>query len=500
MTDERGDRPELANARAASKELRGVSRAVAWVGAASSVIAVLDAIALGVMLAFWVTREDFGEASLAVTLFYFLDLATEAGLSSVLIQRAELDDKMISSVFWLNAMVSTVLFGAMFGIAPLVAWLQSNRTVGLMLIVYATKLVYQNVYFVPNALLRRELRFKELSIIRTIANFGDLGGRVGFAAAGEPVWCFVAGPLIRIAITGIGMQIARPWRPQLVFDRARSLEWLKYGAKTTSSQWLQHAYNNLGYQVVGYYFGTALTGTFRAAYELVLYPVNLVSNIVTQVAFPAFSRLHLDRKALAAQFMRFSRQNLAMTLPILVLLCVAASDVLAVLFPKYTDAATITRMLCLVGVLRAVDCLYLPLLDAAGVPGRNVLIAGVAAVVLLGADIVFSAALADRFGLVAVALGRIIGYPTVIALHAYLALQQLKLRARDYVKDFVGILACGLIAAVPGVLIEAFVDVRPGVRLPIVAAATLVTIGAALHYLQGLGPKAIVAALKGDKR
>ena len=239
-----------------------VSRAIAWVGAAASVIAVLDAIALGVMLGFWVTRDDFGEASLAVTLFYFLDLATEAGLSSVLIQRAEIDDKMISAVFWLNAAVSAALFGAMFGLAPLVAWLQHDRTVGLMLIVYATKLLYQNVYFVPNALLRRELRFKELSIIRTVANFGDLGGRVGFAAAGHPVWCFVIGPLIRIAITGVGMQIARPWRPRFAFDRARSGEWLKYGAKTTGSQWLQHAYNNLGYQVVGVFFGNAMTGTY----------------------------------------------------------------------------------------------------------------------------------------------------------------------------------------------------------------------------------------------
>ena len=198
--------------------------------------------------------------------------------------------------------------------------------------------------------------------------------------------------------------------------------------------------------------------------------------------------------------MRFSRQNLAMTLPILVLLAVAANDVLAVLFPKYTDAATITRMLCLVGVLRAVDCLYLPLLDAAGVPGRNVMIAAIAAVVLLGADIAkFSAALADRLGLVAVALGRIIGYPLVIALHAYLALSQLKLRARDYVRDFLGILGCGAIAAVPGLLIEQL-DLAPGLRLSIVAATTLVTIGVALHYLQGLGPKAIAAALKGDKR
>ncbi len=474
-----------------------VSRAVAWVGLASSTVALLDVVALGVLLGFWVTKQDLGDATLAVTLFFFLDLATEAGLSSVLIQRASIDDATVSSVFWLNLAWSCALFGAMFLIGPAVGWLQGNPVVGTMLIVYATKLVYQNVYFVPAALLRRELRFKELSIVRTVANLGDVGGRVGFAAAGYPVWCFVAGPLIRIAITGVGLQICRPWRPRFVFERGHVREWISYGSKTTGSQMLQHLYNNIGYQIVGYFFGSAALGVYRVAYEMVLYPVNFVSNIVQQVAFPAFSRLNQDRVALAAQFRRFSRQNAAMTLPILVLIAVASNDLFAVFFPHETEGATVARILCVVGMLRAVDCLYLPLLDAVGLAGRNVMIAVIAAVVLTGCDIVFSATLQDALGVDAIAVGRIVGYPLVISLHAYLALTQIGLSGWTYVRDQGGILLCGVLAAIPGLAIELVAtDLRPGVRLAIVAGVTLGGVAIALHYLQGLGPKAIVTELK----
>src|SRR5204862_6528791 len=122
-----------------------------------------------------------------------------------------------------------------------------------------------------------ELGFKELSIVRTIANAADAAAKIGFAAAGEPIWCFVAGPLVRVAITGIGLQIVRPWRPRAVFRLGEARAWLGFGFKTTGSQYLQHFYSNISHQVVGFYFGTAALGAYRVAYELVLYPINWVS-------------------------------------------------------------------------------------------------------------------------------------------------------------------------------------------------------------------------------
>ena len=46
---------------------------------------------------------------------------------------------------------------------------------------HSTKLLWQNVYFIPSALMRRQLRFKELSIIRILANTAEFVGKVGSA-------------------------------------------------------------------------------------------------------------------------------------------------------------------------------------------------------------------------------------------------------------------------------------------------------------------------------
>lgn len=483
---------------ARNSDMRGtVSRAIAWVGLASGIVAVFDACTLAILMWKWVTPAEFGIASLANTLFFFIDLVTEAGLSSLLIQKADLDEDTISSVFWLNMIVSGIAFLALLGLGPLIGHIQGHDIVGLLLIVYGTKLLYQNVYFVPAALLRRELRFKELSIVRTAANGGEMIAKIGIAAMGEPIWCFVIGPLVRVFITGIGIQMMRPWRPRAVFLRKEARAWLSFGAKTTGSQFGQHFYNNISHQIVGFYFGEAALGAFRIAYELVLWPINWVSNIVAQVAFPALARLRDRPPELAAQFLQFSRQNLAVALPLLVLLVVGAPDILALAFPRVGDVALPVRLLCVVGLLRAIDCLYLPLLDALGFAGRNFAIAGIAAVVLGTGDLVFAITLGDELGFTAVAIGRMIGYPIVISIHAHVALSRIELTRTSYLRHLTSIVACGLVAVVPGLAIAHFVPFESsGLRLAASAGTGIVVLAALLSAFHGLGVRAMVRSLR----
>ena len=78
--------------------------------------------------------------------------------------------------------------------------------------------------------------------------------------------------------------------------------------------------------------------------------------------------------------------------------------------------------------------------------------------------------------IVAVALGRMLGYPIVIGVHAYLALGQLRMTARQYVGHLVGIVACGAAAIVPGILLVGIVlpaTLSPLVRLVVLGAVSI---------------------------
>ena len=158
------------------------------------------------------------------------------------------------------------------------------------------------------------------------------------------------------------------------------------------------------------------------------------------------------------------------------------------------------RLLCVVGMLRAIDCLYLPLLDGIGLAGRNMTVALVAAVVLTAGDIGMAALLGPELGILAVVIGRIIGYPLVISLHASIALGQLRLSVVRYARDLFGLILCGALAVVPGALLVWLAPgLAPAVRLPLVAVLSLGTVAVLLSVLQDLGPRAMIRALRGGK-
>ncbi len=255
-----------------------VNRGLAWVGFASSLVGVLDVLAILIILGVWIPADQYGIAVKAVWIFPLLDYMTDLGMSAAVIQRDDHDADTISTVFWINLLSAAVLFGVIVIVAPIVAvGFYGHAVVGWMLIAYGTKLLWQNVYFIPAALMRRELRFRELSIIRIFANLAEFAGKIGFAAAGFGIWCFIAGPLLRVLVTGVGMQICHPWRPRFVLKLRRAWASIVFGVKTSASQILVQFYTNIDYPIVGYFFGDRGLGVYKMAYEIALEPVRVIS-------------------------------------------------------------------------------------------------------------------------------------------------------------------------------------------------------------------------------
>lgn len=477
-----------------------VNRSLAWISLASSLVALLDFVAIVIILAFWLTPEEYGIAVLAVTLFPILDLATDLGLSAAVIQRDDHTEEKISTVFWLNLAMSGVMFAIVyFLVGPGIVALQGHEIVGAMLKVYALKLIFQNVYFMPMALMRRELRFKELSVIRIIANVAEFAGKIGGAWAGFGIWCFVIGPLARVVISGVGVQLRNPWRPRFVLRIREAMDWAKFGVKTSASQILFQIYTNVDYQVVGHYFGATANAFYRVAYEFVLEPCRIISDVIVQIAFPAFARLKSKPAQLVEQFIQFTRMNLVVMIGFLGIVFVSASELLySIWADKYLEATGALRVLCAVGVLRALSFVVPPLLDGIGRPTLTLVYTLVASVVLPGMFVGFAHFLGDRFGYVSVAMAWAVGYPIAFVVLAALALEQIQLKASEYLRRIIGIPICAAVAM--GIAAGAKMLLAPAPALVRLIAASLIMVGVffvLLARFEGISPRGVKRAIEG---
>jgi O-antigen/teichoic acid export membrane protein len=414
-----------------------IDRSLGWVGAASSIVGALDAVALVLILGWWATPEQFGIASLAVWLFPILDCGSELGLTAALIQDEQRTARDESTAFWLGLAVALSCLALLVVVAPVLGRAAGAPVVTAMLLAYGGKLAFQNVFQIPMALMRKQLRFRELSVIRIVANMAEFGGKVGLAWSGHPIAAFVGGALLRVLVTGIGVQWCSPWRPRFELDRSTARRYLAFGAKSSASQLLYFFYTNVDYPIVGHTFGAAALGYYRIAYELVLYPVRYISDVVVQVAFPVFARLRSRRDELVEQFVSFSRRNLLAIVPFLLAVLLFAEPILRVVFPRYVPAATAARVLCAVGALRAISYVFPPLLDGVGRPGRTLFYNVLAAVLLPTAFLLSAHVLGARFGFLSVAIAWAVAYPLAFAVIVAMGLAHLELSPRDYARGLV---------------------------------------------------------------
>lgn len=477
-----------------------VSRGIAWIGVASSLVGILDLLAILIILNQWVDAKEYGIVALAVWVFPILDQATDLGLSAAVIQREDHDEVKISTVFWINLMIASALFLILLAFAPLAATrLHGLPIIGWMLVVYGTKLIWQNLYFIPVALMKRELRFKELSIIRIIANVVEFAGKIGFAWAGFGIWCFILGPLGRVLVTGIGAQLCHPWRPRLVFRLREAREYVTFGLQTSGSQILFHFYTNVHFPIVGFYFGATAAGYYRLASEIVLEPIKVISNVIVDIAFPAFARLRHARDRLIGQLVSFTKLNLITVMSYSAIVFVAAEDVIAALFPDYGPAVDAVRILSAVAILRSVALMIPPLLDGVGYPNRTFVYTLTASITLPLAFIGGAELLGDRLGYLAVPVAWAVGYPIAFAVLIWLAMYTLSWTAWAYVREIGGValcmLAAGLIGLGPHHLIT---GVPAGVRLLITSGAVVAVAAVLLAYTQGLSLRTAKRALQGD--
>ncbi len=482
-----------------------VHRGIAWVSLASSMVGVLDIIATILIVGLWLTKEEFGVAVLAISLFPVLDIATDLGLASAVIQRDNHSRRRLSTVFWLNVVMSVTLFALLaFVVGPLIARIQGSTLVAALLTAYGAKLLWQNVYILPYALMKKELRFKELSVIRIVANFAEFAGKVGAAASGLGIWCFIVGPLARVIVTGIGVQIRNPWRPSFEFNWREGWDWAKFGLKTSAHKILFRLYSVADKQVVGFYFGTEALAVYTVAYLVVLEPALVISEIIINVAFPTFSKLKHDTEKLYEQLVSFCKMNLVIMLLFVGFAFVGAEEILSVFdmrkeagdLANYATGAPIIRLLCGIAILRALSFVIPPFLDGVGRPTLTLVYTSIAAIVLPAFFVVFAQFLGPEMGAPSVALAWLAGYPIAFLVLIWLAFTILEMPSYKLYARLFGIAGCGIAAtSLTAATKWLLLDVHVGVRVAAMAVVMVLSFGVLLSRFQGINIRSVRKSL-----
>src|SRR6266496_1591816 len=294
----------------------------------------------------------FGLMALANLVVLFAQYFVRMGIASALVQRPTLSRDEIRAASTAGLAFGAFCFGVVWLLTPLICDLLRQPELSPVLRVLAFSFILEGWSMTGMGLLRREHRFRELSII-TAATYvlGFLVVGVGLAVLGAGVWSLVAAALVSNVSQAIWQYalLRHPVRPPLRPEPYRAI--CGYGMRLSGAHVMDYVDSNLDTLAVGRFTGTAVLGQYSRGYLLVFQPLGYyLSQALTTVLFSSLSRVQADTARLRKAYLSVLELGTAVLFPICTGIAVAAPQlVLVVLGPQWNLVAGLVPWFALAG-------------------------------------------------------------------------------------------------------------------------------------------------------
>jgi PST family polysaccharide transporter len=321
-----------------------------------------------VVMARYLDVEAYGIMALSMVWVTFAQMLTAHGPAHAVIQQSNATDQHFNAAFWFSMAISTALAVVFAASAPLWASANGNHTILAVCWALAPAIVLNGLVVVPDAILRRHLRFKALSLRVLIA--GLLSGIAGviLAIAGFGVWALVAQQLILTTFSAAAVWQAVTWRPGWAFDWSAFRDLRKFSVHSLSGFLASFLSARADAILLGVFFGPVAIGAYRFAARFTDTVTSVAVGGLGEVSFPHLSRFSEDREAFAKKLGRVMHLSVLMSFPAFSILAISAEPLLAWIGPQWSIAVRPLQILCVLGMFGAIGTLTGSALQAAGRP------------------------------------------------------------------------------------------------------------------------------------
>lgn len=285
-----------------------------------------------VILARLLMPSDFGLASAAMVIVVFGMLFAQLGVAPALVQRYELEEVHIRTGYTISLVLGASLGIATYLAADLIAGL--FQIDGLAPLVRLTALAFpiQSLSVVAESLLQRNLRFRDLAITQTLAQFFGFGlVALTLALLGFGALALVIANIVQFALRATMLLLLSPHskRPQFHLRAARELFY--FGGGQTIARLGNQVASQADYIITGRWLGAEALGLYTRTYQLMALPATIIGTALDKVLFPSMARFQHDKPELARWFTQGSGAIALVTLPISAASFVLAPEIVLVL-------------------------------------------------------------------------------------------------------------------------------------------------------------------------
>jgi len=306
----------------------------------------------------YLSPADLGVFSLVAAYLMILQVLGEGGLADFIVQRSEENPRQDSAIFFMQLANALTIALLLVALAP---WLgprliEHPDAVAIFLACAITIPIAASVR-VPEALMKRNLRFKALACRGLVMSAVAGVVAVVLAYRGFGVWALVIKTLVEVTVDGIAIFFAARWTPLRIerADFALLKQPYAYGKHLIGARLTDTLYQRIDVFLIGHAIGNSALGYYSVGQKIYQALLEILSRVFANVAVPYMAREKHDALAVRRVYYQFVQIVGCISLPAFLFMFLFARDIVALLFgPVWLEAAWILQAFCVLGAVNSI--------------------------------------------------------------------------------------------------------------------------------------------------
>nr|WP_320025660.1 lipopolysaccharide biosynthesis protein [uncultured Acetobacterium sp.] len=313
--------------------MKGSNKDKAFLGVYWMTIMGLAGVGIRLLITMTLSRlllpEEFGQVATIQIIISFAEIFWMMGIGSAIIQKKQINDDYIATGNTLNLLLGLIIYLTIFIFAESIARIVGSDDI-FMLRVLSVVFVIHSISGVSEALLQKEMHFKVISIINTVAAVTNGVFAIGFALNGFGAWSLVFAQLISVMIQTILSLINKPIKFSIKIEKQSAKELINLGSGFALSKVFNNIANQGDYFVVSQTLGSTALGFYNRAYQLLLVPTNLIATVMERVLFPLLAMYQDEHEKIRYVVLNLTALIAILAFPITIISLTMGADLVQV--------------------------------------------------------------------------------------------------------------------------------------------------------------------------
>lgn len=322
---------------------------------------------ISLILARLLTPEEFGLASLVLVVNLIGQIFIDAGISSGLVRKKTVNQKELSSFFYLNIIIGVFIMLLVLLTSTYIARLFESENLVPLLQLSSLQFFISSMGLMPMVFRKRDIDFKFLSQLEVGINAFSGIITIILAFMGFGVYSLIFRSIIG-AVLNVGLLWRKTaWRPSWIFSYESIKPTLNYSTGLLGLNIVNTVSGNFSTILIGKFFSIATIGIYNRAANTRTLILKNFGPLFNKVFFPVLSKIQDDEVRLQSYYLKAIQMVSLLTVFFMAILFLFSDTLIYYLYgQQWMASAPILKILCVAGLVLPISTINLNLFMVKG--------------------------------------------------------------------------------------------------------------------------------------